>query len=51
MINGIKEVNRPIKFDEFLEIICSKVGDIKSRDGITRIFQIWDNQGNGYADF
>lgn len=51
MINGLREVNRPIKFDEFLEIVCSKVGDTKSRDGITRVFQIWDKQGNGYADF
>lgn len=42
MINGLKDVNRPIKFDEFLEIICSKVGDCKSRDGITKVFQIWD---------
>lgn len=51
MINGLKDVNRPIKFDEFLDIVCSKVGDTKSRDGITRVFQIWDSQGNGYADF
>jgi Ca2+-binding EF-hand superfamily protein len=31
MINGLKDINRSIKFDEFLEIICSKVGDCKSR--------------------
>lgn len=42
MINGLREVNKPLKFDEFLEIICSRVGDTKSRDGITRLFQLWD---------
>ena len=51
MINGLREVNRPIKFDEFLDIVCSKVGDTKSRDGLTRVFQIWDKPGNGFADF
>jgi Ca2+-binding EF-hand superfamily protein len=51
MINSLKDVNRPIKFDEFLNIICSKVGDLKSRDGITRVFQLWDTEGHGYADF
>lgn len=38
MIEGLRTVNRPLKFDEFLDIICSKVGDCKSRDGITRVF-------------
>lgn len=47
IINSLKDVNRPIKFDEFLNIVCSKVGDTKSRDGITKVFQIWDKEGNG----
>ena len=51
MINGLREVNRPIKFDEFLEIVCSKVGDTKSREGITKVFNIWDKPGSGFADF
>ena len=51
MVNGLRDVNRPIKFEEFLDIVCSKVGDTKSRDGITKVFQIWDKEGNGYADF
>ena len=51
MITGLRQVNRPIKFDEFLEIVCSKVGDTKSRDGLTRVFQIWDKEGHGFADF
>lgn len=42
MISGLRELNRPIKFDEFLEIVCSKVGDNKSREGLTKIFSLWD---------
>lgn len=51
MINGLRETNRPIKFDEFLEIICSKVGDTKSREGITKVYNIWDREGHGAVDF
>lgn len=51
MINDLKAINRPLKFEEFLEVICSKVGDTKSKDGITRVFQLWDKEGNGYVDF
>ena len=43
MITGLRDLNRPIKFDEFLEIVASKVGDCKSRDGITKVFELWDN--------
>ena len=38
MITGLKEINRPIKFDEFLEIVASKVGDTKSREGMNKVF-------------
>ena len=51
IINGLREINRPIKFEEFLEIIVNRVGDNSSREGINRVFQLWDNQGNGFADF
>lgn len=51
IVNGLKDINRPINFEEFLEIVVNKVGDNTSRDGINRVFQLWDNQGNGYVDF
>ena len=51
LINGLRDLNRPINFEEFLGIVCSKVGDLKSRDGVTKVFELWDREGNGYADF
>jgi Ca2+-binding EF-hand superfamily protein len=51
MVNSLKDVNKPISFDEFLEIICSKVGDLKSKDGVTRVFRLWDREDHGHADF
>lgn len=51
IINGLRELNRPINFEEFLTIVCGKVGDNRSRDGITRVFALWDREGHGSADF
>lgn len=51
MISGFKALGRPIKFDEFLEIVCSTVGDNKSKQGLAKVFNLWDPQGNGYIDF
>ena len=51
MISGFKALNRPIRFDEFLEIVCSTVGDNKSREGLAKVFNLWDPEGNGVIDF
>ena len=51
MILGLKEKNKPIAFPEFLDIICSKVGETKTKDGIRRVFSIYDKDENGIIDF
>ena len=38
MISGLRAINRPIKFDEFLEIVASKAGDAKSKEGLAKVF-------------
>ena len=51
MITGFRNLNRPIKFDEFLEIVASKAGDTKSREGLQRVFALWDKEETGTIDF
>lgn len=51
MISGMRSLNRPIRFDEFLEIVASKAGDTKSREGMTKVFDLWDINGTGIVDF
>jgi Ca2+-binding EF-hand superfamily protein len=42
LINGLKDKNKPIKFDEFVEIIASRVGETKTKDGLKRVFALFD---------
>ena len=51
LINGLKEKNKPISQDEFIDIIASKVGETKTKDGIKRIFALYDKDENGVIDF
>lgn len=51
LIHGLRDKNKPIQFPEFLDIICSRVGETKTKDGIRRIFSIFDKDENGVVDF
>ena len=51
LINGLKDKNKPIGFDEFLDIIASRVGETKTRDGLRRVFALYDKDENGTVDF
>ena len=51
LINGVKEKNKPIGLDEFIDIIASRVGETKTKDGIRRVFALFDKDENGTVDF
>ena len=38
LIHGLRDKNRPIGFDEFVDIIASRVGETKTRDGLRGVF-------------
>ncbi len=51
LINGLKEKNKPIGFEEFLDIIASRVGETKTKDGLKRVFALFDTNGDGSIEF
>ena len=50
IFNDLRNANRSINFDEFLELVVNRVGDTKSREGLQKIFNHWDKEGNGVLD-
>jgi Ca2+-binding EF-hand superfamily protein len=50
MINDLKSKNRAINFEEFLDIICNRLGDTKSRDGLMKLFLLYDTNDEGYIN-
>jgi Ca2+-binding EF-hand superfamily protein len=51
LINGLKDKNKPISQDEFIDIIASRVGETKTKDGLKRVFALYDKDENGVIDF
>lgn len=51
LIEGLKSKGKPINFDEFLELVCPKVGEVKTKEGIRTIFSHIDKQGDEIIDF
>jgi Ca2+-binding EF-hand superfamily protein len=51
LIEGLKEKNKPIGFEEFVDTIASKVGETKTKDGLKRVFALYDKDENGLIDF
>ena len=51
MIQDLQSKGKTINFEEFLEIIYSKLGDTKSKEGLLKIFNLYDNDQGGAIDF
>lgn len=51
MIGSLKDLNRPINFNEFLDFVCHKVGDVKTKEGLKRIFRHADKEEDELLDF
>lgn len=47
MIADLEDAGREIDFDEFLDAITSKLGDRETREGIYKIFDLFDEDGSG----
>jgi centrin-1 len=51
IINRLKEANKAIRFEEFVEIAAGSVGEVRTKDGIRRVFALLDKNEDGHLDF
>jgi len=51
LIHALRDKNKPISLEEYLEVVGSKVGDFKTKDGLKRIFAIYDTNEDGLIDY
>jgi Ca2+-binding EF-hand superfamily protein len=42
MIKELQNKGKNINFDDFLEVIYSKLGDTKSKEGLLKVFNLYD---------
>ena len=51
IIDGLKTKNKPINFDDFVELVTPKVGDIKTKEGLKTIFSHVDKDGDDIINY
>jgi len=51
LIHGLRDQNKPVNFEEFLNIIGSRVGETKTKDGLKKVFALYDKNEDGVIDF
>ncbi|XP_031505848.1 uncharacterized protein LOC116268269 [Nymphaea colorata] len=51
LIIGLRDKSKPITLEEFIDIIASRVGETKTKDGLKRVFALYDKDENGIIDF
>lgn len=47
----MRETNKILTFEEFVDIVCSQVGEYKTRDGLQRIWKLYDKEDTGVIRF
>ena len=51
MITDMQGRTKAINFDDFLAIVVNRLGDVKSREGLAKLYQVYDTDGTGILDF
>jgi calmodulin len=51
IIEGLNVKNKPISFDEFVELVTPKVGDVKTKEGLKAIFKQLDKDDDDYINY
>ena len=51
MICQLRDFNRPINFQDFLEFAATRVGDVKTKEGLGRLFRHADKEDDELLDF
>lgn len=51
MIQDLQGKGKTVGFDDFLEVVYSKLGDTRTKEGLLKIFNLYDHQQTGVIDF
>lgn len=51
MILDLQGRGKTINYDDFLEVVYSKLGDTRSKEGLLKVFNLYDLEQTGTVDF
>jgi Ca2+-binding EF-hand superfamily protein len=51
VIDGLRSKNKPINFDEFVELVSPRVGDLKTKEGLKTVFKLADKDEDDFINY
>lgn len=51
IVTAMRETNRALTFDDFVNVVCSYTGEVKTKDGLRRVFNLYDKEQTGVIEF
>lgn len=51
IIWALRETNKILTFEEFVDVVCTQIGEYKTRDGLQRVWKLYDREETGVIRF
>lgn len=51
ILTAMREQNKNLTFEEFVEIVCNQIGELRSKDGLQRVWRLYDKEDTGVIRF
>lgn len=51
MIKDLQSKGKAVNFEDFVEVVYAKLGDTKTKEGLLKIFNLYDVEQSGTIDF
>ena len=51
IILALRETNKIMNFEEFVDVVCTQIGEYKTRDGLQRVWRLYDKEETGVIGF
>jgi Ca2+-binding EF-hand superfamily protein len=51
IIWALRETNKILTFEEFVDVVCTQVGEYKTKDGLQRVWKLYDKEETGVIRF
>lgn len=48
---ALRETNKILNFEEFVDVVCTQIGEYKTRDGLQRVWKLYDKEETGVVRF
>ena len=51
IVTALRETNKNLTFEEFVDVVCTYTGEVRTKDGIRRVFNLYDKEQTGVIEF